>query len=124
LVKRLMDKIRKNNVVPVIGSQLLVGADGQTSLKAQVVACLMPDSGSDAGGYPPTFLRINEEVSLLKRSVGRHKLYDSRKENRMKMAPTAAALFIPAALPELIEKEVATYSRRISHEEDYHKVGS
>jgi len=47
----------------------------------------MHDSGVDAGKISlPPFLELNEAVSLLKRSVGQHELYDARKENRMKKA--------------------------------------
>ena len=50
--RRLIDKIRESNVVPIVGSRLLVGADGQTSLQAQVAARLMKDCGKDVGDVP------------------------------------------------------------------------
>jgi hypothetical protein len=33
--KRPIEKIRENNVVPIIGPRLMVGIDGQTSLQGQ-----------------------------------------------------------------------------------------
>ncbi|NGZ97387.1 MAG: hypothetical protein CV089_14935 [Nitrospira sp. WS110] len=67
---RLMDNIGRNNVVPIIGSRLLVGADGQSSLQAQVAARLMKNHGkkSEEISLPP-FREINEAVSQLKQEV-------------------------------------------------------
>lgn len=68
--KRLMDKIRENNVVPIIGSRLLVGADGQTSLQAQVATRLMKDHGKQPEEIAlPPFREINEVVSQLKGKI-------------------------------------------------------
>lgn len=65
-----MDKIRENNVVPIIGSQLLVGSDGQTSLQAQVAARLMKTHGKQPEEIAlPPFREINEVVSQLKGEV-------------------------------------------------------
>ncbi len=75
--KRLIDKIRESNVVPIIGSRLLVGADGQTSLQAQVAARLLSDCGKDIGDEPLSpFRELNDAVSRLKGSVDPQDLYD------------------------------------------------
>ncbi len=68
--KRLMDKIRENNVVPIVGTRLLVGADAKTSLQAQVAAQLMKDHGGaiEEIALPP-FREIHEVVSQLKGKV-------------------------------------------------------
>jgi hypothetical protein len=65
-----MDKIQENNVVPIIGSRLLVGSDGQTSLPAQVATRLMNDHGKKPGEIAlPPFREINEVVSQLKEEI-------------------------------------------------------
>jgi hypothetical protein len=73
----LMNKMRENTVIPIIGPRLLVGPDGQTSLQAQVAARLLHDCGKDAGGIQlPPFRELNEAVSLLKGQVPMDDLYD------------------------------------------------
>ena len=76
---RLMDKIRESNVVPIIGSRLLVGADGKTSLQAQIAARLMQNCGKEPGELPlPPFRELNEAVSQVKGSFKNPQdLYDS-----------------------------------------------
>ncbi len=75
--KRLMDKIRDNNVVPIIGSRLLVGADGQTSLQAQVATRLLHNYGKKPEEISPLpFREVNEVVSRLKGTVDLQDLYD------------------------------------------------
>ena len=70
--KRLLEKIGECNVVPIIGSRLLVDSDGQTSLQAQVAARLMIDCGKDIGDAPlSSFRELNDAVSRLKGSVTR-----------------------------------------------------
>ncbi|MEP6636643.1 MAG: hypothetical protein ABJB97_07940 [Acidobacteriota bacterium] len=56
--KSLMDKIRDNNVVPIIGSLVAGRTAGLASSQAQIAARLMHDSGVHAGRYAPTFPRI------------------------------------------------------------------
>lgn len=69
--KRLMRKIRENKVIPIIGSRLLVGSDGQTSLQAQVAAHLMKAHGKQSKEITlPPFREINEVVSHLKGEGG------------------------------------------------------
>jgi TIR domain len=65
--KRLLRQIRdeNNNVVPVVGSRLLVGADGQSSLIAPIAKRLLAKYGLDAGILPP-FRELNEAVSRIK----------------------------------------------------------
>lgn len=67
---RLLEKIRENNVVPIIGTRLLVGANGKTSLQAQVASRLMNDHGREAGEIAlPPYREINEVVSQLKGKI-------------------------------------------------------
>lgn len=74
--RRLLAMMRDGMVVPVVGSRLLVDADGSTSLQAQVARRLLDDYGVEApaGGLPP-FREINETVSLLKGKVDVQDLY-------------------------------------------------
>ena len=65
--KRLPNKIRESNVVPIIGSRLLVGADAQTSLQKQIGERLMQDCGKEVGEVPlPPFRELTDAVSRLK----------------------------------------------------------
>ncbi|MBC7961643.1 MAG: toll/interleukin-1 receptor domain-containing protein, partial [Steroidobacteraceae bacterium] len=73
----LMNKIREGNVIPIIGPQLLVEADGHTSLQARIAARLLQDCGMDPGEVPlPPFRELNAAVSQLKGSVDDSELYD------------------------------------------------
>ncbi len=75
--KRLLDKIGESNVVPIIGTRLLVEGDGKTSLQAKVAARLLHDRGKDADEISlPLFRELNEAVSQLKRSVDLQELYE------------------------------------------------
>ena len=60
-----MDKIQDKRVIPIIGSRLLVEADGQTSLQAQVAAHLLHDYGRKPGEIAlPPFREINEVITV------------------------------------------------------------
>jgi hypothetical protein len=74
--KRLLDKIQESNVVPIVGSRLLVGADGQSSLQGQVARRLLQDSGKPADAPLSAFRELNEAVSMLRGSVEPQDLYD------------------------------------------------
>lgn len=75
--RRLFSKIQEGNVVPIIGSRLLVGADGEGSLQAQIAKRLINDHGKEFGEPPlPPFRELNEAVSRLKGTVDLQKLYD------------------------------------------------
>jgi hypothetical protein len=74
---RLIDKIGDGTVVPIIGSRLLLGAEGQPSIQAQVAARLMADCGVEIGDEPlAPFRELNDAVSRLKSSVPLQDLYD------------------------------------------------
>lgn len=75
--KRLIDKIHENNVVPIIGSRLLVAPDGQHSLLEQVARELLKDSGQPADVPLTPFRELNEAVSLLRGSCDPQDLYDA-----------------------------------------------
>jgi hypothetical protein len=101
--KRLIEKIGESNVVPIIGPRLLVGADGQMSLQAQVAARLLNECGQGAGDVPlPPFRELNEAVSRLKGSVDSQDLYDYVHEAIC--AVTGAADFVvPAPIRQLAQ---------------------
>jgi len=73
--KRLVEKIQEGTVVPVVGSRLLVGPDGQSSLQAQVAARVLEEfesCRSENGKAPlpafedplPPFRELNELVEM------------------------------------------------------------
>lgn len=76
--KRLLRQIRDGYVVPVIGPQLLVSADGVT-LQSRIAARLLAMHGEDGGdGEGPAgarFGELHEAVSRLKSRVGLQDLY-------------------------------------------------
>jgi hypothetical protein len=74
---RLIEKIHEGNVVPVIGSRLLVATDGQSSLQAQIAQRVLDEfqaSREENGKAPlppfsdplPPFRELNELVARLK----------------------------------------------------------
>lgn len=73
--RRLIDKIRENNVVPIIGPRLLVDARGQ-SIQQQIAERLMEAAGVAIEEPLPPFRELGEAVSRLKRSVALQDLYD------------------------------------------------
>ncbi|MEP7310751.1 MAG: toll/interleukin-1 receptor domain-containing protein [Acidobacteriota bacterium] len=101
--RRLIDKIQENNVVPIVGSRLLVGADGQASLQARVATRLLTDCGKDLGEEPLSpFRELNDAVSRLKGSVDPQDLYDCVHEAIC--AVTSAADFaIPTPIRQLAQ---------------------
>jgi len=99
--KRLMYKIRDNGVIPIIGSRLLVGADGQTSLQAQVAARLLHDYGKKPGEIAlPLFREINEVVSHLKGEAKLQDLYADL-SRVIREVITAEDFVIPAPITQL-----------------------
>jgi hypothetical protein len=85
--KRLIEKIHEGNVVPVIGSRLLVGADGQSSLQAQIALRVIQEfevSRKENGKVPlppfpdalPPFRELNELVARLKGTVDADELQE------------------------------------------------
>jgi hypothetical protein len=102
--KSLLNKIRENNVVPIIGSRLMLGADGQTSLQALIAARLLQDCGKEAGEAPlPPFRELNEVVSRLKESgVDPQDLYDPVYD-AIRTVTTAGDFAIPAPIRQLAQ---------------------
>jgi TIR domain len=101
--KRLIDKIREGNVVPIIGSRLLVWADGRAALQAQIAARLLHDCGKDAGEFSLLpFREINEAVSQLKGSVAPQDLYDAVYE-AIRAVTEAKDFTIPTPIRQLAE---------------------
>lgn len=65
--KRLLNKIHDNNVVPILGARLLVGADGQSSIQRQVAERLLQRWGLEPPQAPwVPFRELNEVVSMRK----------------------------------------------------------
>jgi hypothetical protein len=78
--KRLINKIREGNVVPIVGPRLLVNANGQ-SIQAQIASRLIESNGMEVGDIAlPPFCELNEAVSRLKGNVREQDLYDSVSE--------------------------------------------
>jgi hypothetical protein len=101
--KRLIDKIQENNVVPIIGPRLLVGADGLTSLQGQIAKRLVEDCGEEAGDAPlPPFRELSETVSRLRGRVDAQDLYDSV-HDAIRAVTTASDFAIPAPIRQLAQ---------------------
>jgi hypothetical protein len=67
--RRLLGQIRDGFVVPIAGCQLLVDADGKSSLQAKVAQQVLSNHGQDPGDPPlPPFHELNEAVTRLRRS--------------------------------------------------------
>lgn len=100
---RLMDNIREGNVIPIIGPRLMLGADGHTSLQAQIASRLMQDCGKDAGGMVLTpFRELNEAASQLMGSFELQDLY-YRVNNAIKTVTGASDFAIPEPLRQLAQ---------------------
>lgn len=101
--KRLMGKIRDNNVVPIIGSRLLVGVDGQTSLQAQVATRLLLNHGEKPEEIAlPPFREVNEVVARLKGTVDLQDLYDDV-YGAIQAVTNAEEFTIPAPIRQLTD---------------------
>ena len=74
--KRLLDRIRDGDVVPVLGPQLLVEADGHTSRQAGIADALLRDHGLEVEhGSLPAFRELNEAFTRLKDKVRPQDIY-------------------------------------------------
>src|SRR5262245_36906530 len=62
--KRLLNQIRDDHVVPIVGSRLLVDANGQ-SLQAPAARRLLESYRQNAEALPP-FRELNEAVTRIK----------------------------------------------------------
>lgn len=68
---RLLTQVRARKVVPVVGSRLLVDADGRPSHYPRVAQHLLQAHGFEAGNRPlPEFRELNEAVTRLKGVIG------------------------------------------------------
>ena len=63
--KRLLQKIQDGNVVPIIGSRLLVEADGKTSLQARMAQRLLEDAGKPSDISLTPYRELKEAVFRL-----------------------------------------------------------
>ena len=111
--QKLMNRVREKNVIPIIGPRLLVGADGQTSLQAQMAAHLMQSKmaaslmqacGKNVGEISlPPFRELNEAVSQLK-GIGAdpQDLYDSVHE-AIRAVTSAEHFTTPEPIQQLAE---------------------
>ena len=101
--KRLIDKIRESNVVPIIGPRLLVGADGKTSLQEQVATRLLQACGMKGSDVPlPPFRELNEAVSRLKGTVDQQDLYD-QVHDVIRSVTTRTDFVVPAPIRQLAQ---------------------
>ena len=109
--KRLIDKIHENNVVPIIGPRLLVGADGVSSLQAQIASKVLEKCGEDleASGrkIPETpltpFRELHELVERLKGPpIDAQDLYDYVHEAIVDVT-SSAEFAIPAPIRQVSE---------------------
>ncbi|HYW45100.1 MAG TPA: toll/interleukin-1 receptor domain-containing protein [Bryobacteraceae bacterium] len=108
--KRLIEKIHESNVVPILGPRLLVGADGQSSLEAQIAQSVLDRSrneleasGRNIGAAPlPPFRELNELVARLRGIVDPQDLYDYVHE-AIREATSSAKFEIPAPIRQLSE---------------------
>lgn len=102
--KRLIDKVRENNVVPIIGPRLFVEPDG-TSLQARVAERVLEACGEPLGDRPlPPFREVNEVVSRLRArpDISLQDLYDTVNDAIHQL--TAAPQFvIPEPIRQLAE---------------------
>lgn len=74
--KRLLDRIRDGDVVPVLGPQLLVDADGHTSRQAGIAEALLRNHGLEVEqGSLPAFRELNEAFTRLKDKVRPQDIY-------------------------------------------------
>lgn len=65
--KKLLGRMREGNVVPVVGTQLLLDADGASSLYARIATRVLQANGQDVGEQPlPPFRELNAVVTRLK----------------------------------------------------------
>ena len=99
----LLESIRENNVVPIIGSRLLVGADGKTSLHRQIAERFLRGCGKNPAKVAlPPYRELQEAVSLVKASKPRLDLYDA--VHRAFIAVTTTKDFIfPKPIQQLAE---------------------
>jgi TIR domain len=63
--KRLLQKIEDGNVVPIIGSRLLVETDGKTSLQARMAERLLEDAGKPSDISLTPYRELKEPVFRL-----------------------------------------------------------
>ena len=74
--KRLLNRIRDGDVVPVVGPQLLVDADSHSSRQAGIAEALLSNHGqSVAPGSLPPFRELNEAFERLSTKVRPQDIY-------------------------------------------------
>src|ERR1700687_2481389 len=103
--RKLIAEIRENNVVPIIGPRLLVGADGRAPLQEQVAKRLLQDLGMEVADVPlPPFRELNEAVSRLKANpeIRLQDLYDGV-HHAIRAITAAGAFSIPAPISQLAQ---------------------
>ena len=99
--KRLLSQIHDGYVVPVIGSRLLVGEDGQQSLQRQVAERLLEIHGHQAIPSLTLYRELNDAVSRLKEGTNLQDLYTDIHEIIQEFTSDDAV--IPAPLRQLAE---------------------
>ena len=101
--KRLLDKIRESNVVPIVGPRLLVGADPPSSLQKQIAERLLADCGQEVGEVPlPPLRELSDAASRLKKIVEPQDLYDSV-HDAIRAVTAAQDFVIPTPIRQLAQ---------------------
>ena len=103
--KKLLGRMREGNVVPVVGSRLLLDNDGSTSLYARVAHKVLAANRQDVGDKPlPSFRELNAAVTRLKATLPPAKAQDLYADiddalNELK----AEGLAVPTPLKQLAQ---------------------
>jgi hypothetical protein len=104
--KRLLNQIRDGVVIPVVGPQLLVGADGRDSLQGRLADRLLRDHDCEPGPQPlPPFRELHEAVSRLKSLTPEINLQDLYYEiyEAINAVTEASDFAVPPAIRQLAE---------------------
>ena len=101
--KRLLDRIRDGDVVPVLGPQLLVDADGHTSRQARIAEALLKDHGLEVEpGSLPAFRELNEAFARLKDKMRPQDIY-ADVHDLLRQDGAASGAMAPAPIQQLAE---------------------
>src|SRR5262249_37301272 len=73
---RLLQKIGDGNVVPIVGSRLLVGPDGSSSIQETIARKLLEDAEKPSDVALTPFRELNDAVFQLRGSFDGEELYD------------------------------------------------
>ena len=107
---RLLAKVRDGLVVPVIGSRLLICAEGQHSLQAQIAERLLALYGLETGDQPlPPFRELNEAVTRLLLNQNGPDLQDIYADVHRAICEVTGSSDYPIPLPILQLSEITDF---------------